>query len=611
MSDRRSVSRRSRTFAAFTAFLGASVALAALPVAGGAQVHTFELDTLLVTGASRLPGGAVGRSVTLIDRVVLERQPVRNVSDAIAWALGADLQARSPAQADLSLRGASYEGVLVLVDGVRMSDPQTGHFDLDVTVPLERVERIEVLLGPASAQFGTDAVGGVVNVVTRRDWRGADVRTEAGTFGRWALAAAGGGRAGAWDVGGGVEKTESEGHRVGTDYDVLLLDGHAARPLGGGRVDVTGGYGRRDFGAADFYGPYPAYERTRTTTGALQWTGPAGRFEVDPRVSVRRHTDDFILIRNNPSVYRNQHVSAQVGADVSARTALGAGEVAFGGEWIRETLESNALGDREQNRLAAFGELSGPVGPSRVTAGVRVDRREGFETFVSPSLAVSVPAGDAIRFRAQAGRAFRTPTWTDRYYEDPANLGTPDLSPERSWSVEGGADLLLRHGVLRATVFRRHSDDLIDWARPADDPDGRWRTRNVESATFDGLELSGQVGSRATLFVTGHASWLEVETSEAPGLSSKSTLRPLVRTLSAAVERSMFERSHFRLQIRDQTRAGEEGVLLLDARLGLGLSFGEFFFGGTNLTDADFPSLSGRPAEGRAFSVGLRTVVGG
>jgi vitamin B12 transporter len=584
--------------------------VAAVPAS--AQVHPFELDTLLVTGASRLPGGAVGRVVTIVDSEALSRQPVRSVSEAIGWALGSDLQVRSPAQADLSLRGVSYEGVLVLVDGVRMSDPQTGHFDLDLTVPLERVERIEVLLGPASAQFGSDAVGGVVNVVTRSDWTGGELRTEAGSFGRWALAGAGGTRAGAWDVSGGVERSEADGHREGTDYEVLLLDGSASGPLAGGRLDVALGHGRRNFGAADFYGPFPAYERTRTTTGSVGWSATLGSLDVTPRLTARRHTDDFILIRTDPSVYRNNHVSDQLGADVAARASLGSDrELAFGGEWIREMLESNALGDRSQDRLAAFVEMTTPLGPARTTGGVRVDRREGFETFVSPSVSVSVPAGDAVRLRGQVGRAFRTPTWTERYYEDPANLGTPDLEGERSWSVEAGFDAFLPAGaVVRATAFRRQSDDLIDWARPADDPDARWRTRNVESATFDGLELGGSIGSLRSVLVSGYATWLDVETSEAEGFASKSTLRPLSRTLGLAVERAFGDRARFRIHARDQTRIEEDGVFLLDARVGVDLAFGEIFVGGTNLTDADYPDLSGLPAEGRGLAIGVRTRLG-
>ncbi len=604
---RRTYVRRLRPLA--LAFLLAVVAAAP----SSAQVHPFELDTLLVTGASRLPGGAVGRVVTIVDSEALSRQPVRSVSEAIGWALGSDLQVRSPAQADLSLRGVSYEGVLVLVDGVRMSDPQTGHFDLDLTVPLERVERIEVLLGPASAQFGADAVGGVVNVVTRSDWTGGDLRTEAGSFGRWAVAGAGGTRAGEWDVSGGVERSESDGHREGTDYEILLLDGAASGPVGAGRVDVALGHGRRNFGAADFYGPFPAYERTRTTTGSVGWSATLGSLEVTPRVTARRHTDDFILIRTDPSVYRNNHVSEQLGADVAARASLGSDrELAFGGEWIREMLESNALGDRSQDRLAAFMEMTTPVGPARATGGVRVDRREGFETFVSPSLSLSVPAGDGLRLRGQVGRAFRTPTWTERYYEDPANLGTPDLEGERSWSVEGGFDAFLPAGaVVRVTAFRRQSDDLIDWARPADEPDARWRTRNVESATFDGLELGGSIGSLRSVLVSGYATWLDIETSEAEGFASKSTLRPLSRSLGLAVERAFGDRARLRVHARDQTRIEEAGVFLLDARVGVDVAFGEIFVGGTNLTDSEYADLSGLPAEGRGLAIGVRTRLGG
>ncbi len=575
----------------------------------GQQVHTFELDTLLVTGASRLPGGAAGRVVSIVDREALLRQPVGSVSEAVGWVMGADLQVRSPAQADLSLRGASYEGVLVLVDGVRMSDPQTGHFDLDTTVPLERVERIEVLLGPASAQFGADAVGGVVNIVTRKEWAGGEIRMEGGAFGRLTLAGSGGADLGGWDVTAGAESTESDGHREGTDYEVMLFDGRAGGPLGEGRLEFSLGHGRRNFGAADFYGPFPAYERTRTSFGAVRWMGPAGPLDLTTQVSTRRHTDDFILRRDDPDFYRNNHVSDQVGADVTARIDLGEGRLlAFGSEWIREMLESNALGEREQDRLAAFAEITTPLGPVLATTGMRVDRREGFETFLSPSVSVSVPAGEQVRLRAQAGRAFRTPSWTERYYEDPANI----VQGEKSWSVEGGVDVVLpASAVVRATAFRRKSDDLIDWARDADDDEAPWRTRNVESATFRGLELSGTMGSMQTVLLTGHASWLDVETSEAPGLASKSTLRPLTRTLSLAVQRAFLaDRGYVRLQARDRTRVGEDGVFLLDVRVGVTLAVGELYLGATNLTDATYADLSGQPAEGRAVSLGLRTLFG-
>src|SRR5690606_6496015 len=123
------------------------------------------------------------RSVDVIGADAIAATPARTLADVLANALGVDLQPRSPAQADIALRGATFEQILVLVDGVRMSDAQTGHFDLDLAVPLSEVERIEILRGPATALYGSDAVGGVVNIVTRRGGERLRFGVEGGSFG--------------------------------------------------------------------------------------------------------------------------------------------------------------------------------------------------------------------------------------------------------------------------------------------------------------------------------------------------------------------------------------------------------------------------------------------
>ncbi|MGM0668652.1 MAG: TonB-dependent receptor, partial [Gemmatimonadota bacterium] len=159
-----------------------------------AQERPIPLDTLQVQvgsrASSRLP--ALTRSVQILDKGEIRALPVRTVSGLLEWATGVEVQSRSPAQSDLSIRGAGFEQVVVLVNGVRMSDPQTGHFDLNLTVPLDQVERIEILRGPASALYGADAVGGVVNVVTREGsspWQG---RVETGSWGSARISGSGG-----------------------------------------------------------------------------------------------------------------------------------------------------------------------------------------------------------------------------------------------------------------------------------------------------------------------------------------------------------------------------------------------------------------------------------
>ena len=120
-----------------------------LPVQLAGQQRPTEMDTLRVQAVSRtnpnLPAST--RSIQLLTAEEISSLPVRTISEALEWATGVEVLSRSPAQSDLSIRGASFEQVVVLVNGVRMSDPQTGHFDLDLAVPLESVERVEVLRG--------------------------------------------------------------------------------------------------------------------------------------------------------------------------------------------------------------------------------------------------------------------------------------------------------------------------------------------------------------------------------------------------------------------------------------------------------------------------------
>ena len=164
------------------------------PAALLAQTRPLPLDTLLVQVGSRvspqLP--VLTRSVQIIGQDEIQSLPVRTVSGLLEWATSVEIQSRSPAQSDLGIRGAGFEQVVVLVNGVRMSDPQTGHFDLDLAVPLDLIERVEVLRGPSSAVYGSDAVGGVVNIVTKGDGEGWNGRVEGGSWGTARVSAGGG-----------------------------------------------------------------------------------------------------------------------------------------------------------------------------------------------------------------------------------------------------------------------------------------------------------------------------------------------------------------------------------------------------------------------------------
>src|SRR3954452_19743004 len=216
---------RTRTMSPLALLFAAAIAHPAL----AQQRAAHPLDTVRVTSRSDAELATGTRSVEVITREDLARRASRSLSDVLSVALGVDAQQRSPAQADLGLRGSTYSQVVILVDGVRVSDVQSGHYALDLAVPVAMIERIEILRGTGSALYGSDAIGGVVNIVTRADTSFAELATRVGSFGgrngRLAFAATRGRTA----LRLGADADRSSGHRDGTDYRITQVRGTAER----------------------------------------------------------------------------------------------------------------------------------------------------------------------------------------------------------------------------------------------------------------------------------------------------------------------------------------------------------------------------------------------
>lgn len=593
--------------------------LLALPWLAGsaaAQTPVIELDTVRATVGSRASAGVpvTTRAVQVITADHLAAAPGQTLADALAWALGVDIQPRSAAQADLSLRGSSFEQVLVLVDGVRMSDAQTGHFDLDLAIPLAEIERIEVMRGPATALYGSNAVGGVVQVVTRRGGPGLRASISGGSFGTLSTALSATAQSDALVGRIAAEYRRSDGHRPGTDDRGLqaraALDARTGRRTL--RADLA--LAARDFGARAFYtpvdAPYDEYEETRTATAALSWLAPTdARLALEPRLSVRRHEDDFLLRRQDPGFYRNQHTSWQFGGELTARyQATHLLDLALGGEVHRDILESTSLGDREEDRAALFAEANvGRIGTAILGLGLRADWHSAFGGFVAPSISGAVWPTERLRLRTSLGRAFRAPTWTERYYVDPANIGDPDLDPERAWESELGADLALGAGIrVGVAGFLRSASGLIDWARPIGaTPTDPWRTRNVSDARFRGLEFDATAIDPLGIRWQAALTTLSLRAEDTGGLVSKYALRPLTRTATLSAERDLLRGLSLTLRAHHARREGEDGHLRGDMRVAFQRRGTRLYLDLLNLGDTNYLDVTGMRAPGRALYVGM------
>ncbi|HEX6070771.1 MAG TPA: TonB-dependent receptor, partial [Longimicrobiaceae bacterium] len=435
-------------------------------------------------------------------------------------------------------------------------------------------------------------------------------RLETGTFGTAGVALAHTVPLGASRLDLGADFRRSDGHRAGTDYETGQGRVALAVPISGRTLDAAVGYAARDFGANGFYGSNPSwdeFEKTRATTATVALRDdPAADWAIEPVLSFRRHDDDFVLRRDDPSYYRNQHTTDQLGGRVGARYAASSAlRLATAAEAFVDRLESSSLGDRSEGRAAVLGEVAvGNIGAATAVAGLRADWHEAQGSFLSPSLSAAWWPAGSLRLRGSVGRALRTPTWTERYYRDPANEGNPDLDPERSWSAEVGVDATPAAGVRAGlALFQREADDLIDWARPEASTE-IWRTRNVESATFRGLEAHLAARLLAVDWLA-QGSWLSVSSAAAAGAESKYALRPLVESVSLGAERRLPGGLAVALRGMRARRAGEEAYLRADARGSLTLSSVRIHLDLQNIGDTRYLDIAQVPAAGRSLLVGI------
>lgn len=600
--------------AALAPFLLVPALYAQQPAASSRPPAT--LDTVRVASRTGASLATSLRSVEVVGREAIDRSSARTVGELLATRLGVDLLDRSPAQADLQLRGASPDQVLLLVDGVRASDVQSGHYALDLALPLDAVERVEILRGTGSTLYGSDAIGGVINIVTRRA-AGAppsvNARLAGGSFGRASAGASATGALGPLAARAAGSFDRADGGRPGTDYRVS----QGTLALERGPLALDAGVGARDFGAADFYGPYPSYERTRSATAALRYAAlRLGAWTLDATLHARRHTDDYILLRDDPSYYRNHHLTWQDGAVLTARAgARGATALVLGAEGFDATLASDRLGHRREQRAALFGE--GTLGSSagaRLDAGARVDWSDQYRAFFSPSLAGAIAIAPAVQLRASVDRGFRAPTWQERYYTDPSNVGDPSLRPETFWAGEAGVRALPRWGRLDVAAFVRTADGLIDWARPVGaDATTPWRTMNVAHATYRGVEAEALLPPLGGTVWTLRASALRFHAEGAEGYQGKYALHPLTRTLGADVDAPLPWGALLSVQATTARRAGARAFTRADARLARPWRDLRLTLDVRNVTDADYLDASAKRVEGRSVAAGVewRGILGG
>ncbi len=464
------------------------LALLVYPCAGQQPAPEPRKETVVVTGTYEpVPLDESDRAVRVFD-VRRSRTLVNSVSDYLQSDSSVDLQRRAPGdtQGDLSIRGGTFGQSLVMLNGMRINDAQSAHHNMDLPVPLDAISEIQVLHGSGSTQYGSEAVTGVVNLLVRpaetevrlRGALGNDgINQESGTL-------AFGGRTFSQTL--VFSRDFSSGFRPDRDYRNLSLASisHASTRLGA--TDLLLAISDRPFGADQFYGNFNSWERTKGWFASIrQELGK--QTEVD--FSFRRHTDLFVLYRDRPQVFTNRHALESWDGAVRRNEELGqSSRISYGVETYADQIESNNLGQHSRVRYAGYVAYDARVLKRfSFTAGLRDEVYGAFLHQFSPTVSGAAWLSHRWKLRAAVSRAFRLPTYTDLYYHDPANSGSPDLRPETAWNYEGGADWHVSRRVkVTATVFQRHDTNLIDYVQSS--PTDIYRATNFQKLKFTGFE---------------------------------------------------------------------------------------------------------------------------
>ncbi len=408
-------------------------------------------------------------------------------------------------QADLILRGGTFEQALVLLNGFRIDDSQTAHHDLDLPIPLDAMESIEVLHGAGSTLHGADALSGIVDFLTAAPSAASlRLRSGYGSFGSNEESLLGTLARKRWSSRLTAERNFSTGFMADRDYRNEDASSESWVSSRLGVSDLLFAASDRSFGANQFYGPYNSWERTKG------WFA-AGRQELGSRTvaafGYRRHTDEFVLLRDNPSVYENNHIDGSWQASLRHTLPIATSSVLlFGLESDGDSIHSNNLGNHAENRGAGYVDLDLMPAKSRwnLSAGAREELLSGgLQSVLSPHLAGSLRLTDTLKLRASGGYGYRIATYTDRYYSDPVTHGNSDLKPESAWSGEAGADWALSSRVMvSATGFYSRQHDAIDYLRyvtgtsspspvlPSSCPVDIWCAVNLSGLRFAGVEAS-------------------------------------------------------------------------------------------------------------------------
>ncbi|MCW1962302.1 TonB-dependent receptor plug domain-containing protein [Chryseobacterium viscerum] len=578
-----------------------------------AQDKTTDIESIEFQGKFiSTPYKSANQNISVISREDIVNSPAKSIDEILQQVPGMDIRRRGAngVQSDIGFRGSSFEQVLLLLNGIRMNDSQTGHNNMNIPVDLDDVEKIEIIKGPAARRFGQNAYAGVINIITKAvPGKKVKISADGGDFGTYGLG---------FNAQIGNEKftnslqansASSEGYMFNTDYEIRNVFYQGKLNIKNGDVRVQAGFSEKKFGANGFYASSAAtkqYEETQASIVSVAHQQTFGKLKLNSNVYWRRGQDMYLYDRWNPGFYRNMHIGNNVGGEVNSSYQWGLGTTGIGVELRKEFLVSSNLGDRNRFVSQVFFEHHFSLLDKKlnISPGISWANYSKEGNFFYPGLDVGYNFNPNSKIYGNIAKVHRIPTFTELYYVSGTEQGNPNLQPENALSSEVGYQYQNNRILAKISGFLRNSSNSIDWVKN-DLKDKVWFAENVGDIKTKGIEAEWSHRPVDWLKYTIGYTYIDSKYEEKNGLVSRYILDNLKHQLVSKLEVKFLKNFTNELVYRYNERVNLGTYNLVDEKLSFAKKDYSVYVLINNITNTNYTEAFGVAMPQRWFHIGF------
>ena len=580
------------------------------------------LDEVVVTETKiNMPFSKKYRSIEIINESEIKESGVRNIIDLLQQYTGLDIRRRGAGgvQADLYIRGGGFDQTLLLVDGMKMDDSQTGHHTLNMLLPVELIKRIEIIKGPAARIFGQNAFNGAINIITKSARKTLNsqlnislTNISGGSFDNLSSSVTASLSNNDYSALINYAQDKSDGYRYNTDYktDNLFIKSNLSRS--NPHTTIIANISNRKFGANGFYASPEAidqYEETQTSLIGIYSTYRKGNLVIKPKIYWRRNQDEYIYIRSNPSIYRNLHKTNKIVLETNFNYFSEFGKTSFGIDFSNVSISSNNLGDHNRFTTSAYIDHTIKLLNDRLTLspGLSITYFSDLSFHSFPGIDFGFDLNERISVYGNFGKTYRIPTYTDLYYSDRTTLGNSELEPESANNSEFGFKYNSEKIIFKTAIFSRKSKNIIDYVK--NNEDDLWQATNIGSLKTNGLESDILIKISNNLRFNFGYSFINDDTYVTNIKFSRYSLNSLKHNFISKISFKYSKKLSQNIVFRYAERSDQTNYRIVDSNISYKpfSKNAEFFLNLNNIFDHYYWETNLVPMPGKNFIIGYRS----